>query len=92
MVVYGSASGGLFAINPDEFFQLLFKNQSIVGFGLFDWIKDPAAVRGILQTLIDLAATGDLKLATMEFPLAQAAAAHRALEERRAIGKVVLVP
>lgn len=92
MVVYGFASGGLFPINPEDFFQLLFKNQAIIGFGSFDWVTDAAVVRGILQTLIDLAASGRLKLATVEFPLAEAAAAHRILEERRAIGKVVLVP
>ncbi|MFM0304584.1 zinc-binding dehydrogenase [Paraburkholderia sediminicola] len=92
MVVYGFASGSLFQINPEEFLQLLFKNQSIVGFGSFDWLTDASIVRGILQALIDLAASGQLKLPTVEFPLEEAAAAHRALEDRSVVGKVVLVP
>jgi NADPH2:quinone reductase len=92
MVVYGFASGGLSPINHDDFLQLMFKNQSIVGFSCFDWLRDPAVVRDILQALVDLAASGQLKLPTVEFPLEEAAAAHRALEERGVIGKVVLVP
>jgi NADPH:quinone reductase len=92
MVVCGFASGSLFPINPEEFLQLLFKNQSIVGFGVFDWLTDTSVVPASLQALIELAASGQLKLPTVEFPLEEAAAAHRALEERRVIGKVVLAP
>ncbi|MFF8290844.1 zinc-binding dehydrogenase [Streptomyces sp. NPDC016309] len=38
------------------------------------------------------AATGRLRPAVQRFPLAEAAAAHRALETRATVGKVVLVP
>jgi NADPH2:quinone reductase len=92
MVIYGFASGELFPINPEEFLQLMFKNQSITGFSVFDWIGDAVVVRAAVEALIGLVASGQLKLATVEFPLEEAAAAHRALEERGVVGKVVLVP
>ncbi|WP_415949767.1 zinc-binding dehydrogenase [Streptomyces sp. KLOTTS4A1] len=49
-------------------------------------------VRVLETRALDLAAEGVLRPAVTRFPLERAAAAHRALEERRTVGKVVLEP
>ncbi|QGV79904.1 zinc-binding dehydrogenase [Streptomyces ficellus] len=49
-------------------------------------------VRTLELRALDEAATGRLRPAVQRFPLADAAAAHRALETRATMGKVVLVP
>jgi NADPH2:quinone reductase len=51
-----------------------------------------AALRELEYRALAEAAAGRLVPHVMPFPLADAAAAHRALEERRTTGKVVLVP
>ncbi|MBW8812168.1 MAG: zinc-binding alcohol dehydrogenase family protein [Caulobacterales bacterium] len=46
-----------------------------------------------IQRLIDDVARGDLKVVIdREFPLAEAAAAHRYIESRQAVGRVLLIP
>ena len=53
----------------------------------------PAVVRDALAELLPLWEAGTLKpLVGATFPLADAGEAHRLIEERRSIGKVVLVP
>ncbi|WP_430681841.1 zinc-binding dehydrogenase [Mesorhizobium australafricanum] len=53
----------------------------------------PDSFRTGLAELFDLAASGRLKVAVGgRFPLHEASEAHRLLEERRATGKVVLLP
>ncbi|MFE0426708.1 zinc-binding dehydrogenase [Streptomyces sp. NPDC058953] len=49
-------------------------------------------IRRLEDRALDQAATGRLAPAVHRFPLAEAARAHRALETRATIGKVVLVP
>ncbi|MFI6940617.1 zinc-binding dehydrogenase [Streptomyces sp. NPDC050418] len=49
-------------------------------------------VRTLETRALALAAEGVLRPAVTRFPLAQAAAAHRALQERGTVGKVVLEP
>jgi NADPH2:quinone reductase len=92
LVIYGSSSGSYAEFSQQEWLQLLLKNASITGFGAFPWLTKPAAVHDLVTTLIELVSDGKLKLATTEFPLEEASEAHRAVEERRTIGKVVLVP
>ena len=50
-------------------------------------------VHNNIQRLIDMAARGDLQvIVDRTFPLSEAAAAHRYIESRQAVGRVVLVP
>ncbi|MCL2734873.1 MAG: zinc-binding dehydrogenase, partial [Actinomycetia bacterium] len=52
----------------------------------------PAGLRELEAEALAAAASGRLVPAVQTFPLARAAAAHRALESRGTTGKVVLVP
>lgn len=71
---------------------MLGRNQSLKGFSLLPLLSGEGLRRDLAE-LFDLAATGALTIVQGgRFPLHQAAEAHRALEERRASGKVVLVP
>lgn len=69
-------------------------NQSVHGFnlGLFFGLR-PAVAVAALQSLVGHVAAGRVRVPVGHvLPLAEAAAAHRLLEERRAVGKVVLKP
>ena len=71
---------------------MLGRNQSLKGFSLLPLLSGEG-VRRDLAGLFDLAAAGALTIVQGgRFSLHQAAQAHRALEERRVSGKVVLVP
>lgn len=54
--------------------------------------KDPAALREDLGRLIALLETGDVAPQVETMPLADAAEAHRRLQDRQVPGKLVLVP
>lgn len=69
-------------------------NQSIVAFNLGLWfVLRPEATVGALQALIGYVASGQVEVPLGHvLPLSQAAEAHRMLEERRTVGKIVLKP
>lgn len=53
----------------------------------------PEAAVGALQTLIGFVSSGQVKVPVGHvLPLSQAAEAHRMLEERRTMGKIILKP
>ncbi len=54
--------------------------------------KDPAALREDLGRLIELLAAGRIAPQVETVPLADAAGAHRRLEDRQVLGKLILVP
>ena len=54
-------------------------------------MRRPGGVRGLEEQALAKLASGELQPAIERFPLADAAAAHAALESRRTSGKVVLV-
>lgn len=86
------ASMGRFSLELSEIRSMLDMNQSLKGFSLLPLIVADKW-RGDLAALFDLAASGALKVVHGGgFSLDKAAEAHRALEERRVSGKVVLVP
>jgi NADPH2:quinone reductase len=71
--------------------RLIFKNQSLTGFTITSLPFE--AVRASLTELFDLAVRGQLRVRIDgRHPLEHAARAHRALEGRTSLGKVVLVP
>ncbi|WP_327189771.1 zinc-binding dehydrogenase [Streptomyces xinghaiensis] len=55
-------------------------------------LNRPGGLRPLETAALEAAAAGHLVPAVQLFPLAEAAAAHRALENRATLGKVVLVP
>ena len=92
LVIYGGLNIQSFQLGVPELLGLIFKNQSVTGFALAPLLT-PQSLKADLAELFDLAARGQLKVTIGgAYPLEQAAEAHRALEERRTTGKVVLVP
>lgn len=85
MIVYGAASGEPFDISP---ISLLGKMQTVKGYNLNLETRENMARFGgeLMQSVV----AGNLKVSVTEFPLEQAAYAHRAVESRKTTGKVVL--
>ncbi|GAA2386793.1 zinc-binding dehydrogenase [Streptomyces glaucosporus] len=67
-------------------------SRSVTGKPMFDRIGGPGNLRVLEEEAMGLAAAGVLVPLVHHFPLADAARAHRALESRATLGKVVLVP
>lgn len=73
---------------------LMFKNASLNGvfFG-GEMQHDPARTRALVERLIERVGAGELTVVVdREFPLAEAAQAHRYIESRSAFGRVLLIP
>jgi NADPH2:quinone reductase len=67
-------------------------NRTLSGVFLGAEIGTPR-VQGIIRQLIDDVTKGELKVVIdREFPLSEAAAAHRYIESRQAVGRVLLIP
>ncbi len=86
MNVYGAASGEDFPISA---LSLLGKAQTVKGYNLN--LETPENLYKFTGELMQLIAADALKIGVTEFPLEQAAEAHKALEGRRTTGKVVLI-
>jgi NADPH:quinone reductase len=73
---------------------LVGRNVSLVGFYLGRLMRyRPDIVQQATQELVELWQQGAIRpVVGATFPLAQAADAHRLIEERKSVGKVVLVP
>ncbi|HEX5568549.1 MAG TPA: zinc-binding dehydrogenase [Streptomyces sp.] len=94
---YGYASTGFSpegrtAPSADEQERLGITSRSVLGKPLFDRIGGIENLRVLEEEALSLAAAGTLVPLVHHFPLADAARAHRALETRATIGKVLLVP
>ena len=88
MVVYGAASGQMVQFSG---IQLMYKNQSVVGYWLTAWMSRPDKIAEAAQALMQYLATGKLRIIVGHtFPLEQAAEAHRTIADRKTTGKVVL--
>jgi NADPH2:quinone reductase len=71
---------------------LIFKNQSLTGFAL-PTLLTPAGLKEGLVELFGLAMRDEIKVTVGgAYPIERAADAHRALEGRGTMGKLVLTP
>jgi NADPH:quinone reductase len=85
MIVYGSASAKDFQISAGG---LMSKNLTVKGYTLYSETPETLAV--FTRELMGHLEAERLRIMVQEFPLADAAAAHRAMESRQTVGKVVL--
>jgi len=97
LAVYGRASGTSLQFGAhtiDHVFYAPSPNQSIINFNLGLWFgRRPETAVEALRKLIGWVLAGDIQVQVGQvFPLSHAGEAHRLLEERRAIGKIVLKP
>jgi len=92
MVIYGALNIQEFGLGIPELLQLIFKNQSIGGFALSPLLS-PDSLRASLARLFDLVEERRIVVTIGgTFPLEEATIAHRLLESRTSVGKLVLVP
>jgi NADPH2:quinone reductase len=86
--VFGAAGGKPASFSGPE---LMARNIAVIGYWLAPYMRHPARLAPAIQALMQYVASGQLRLIVgARFPLAEAAAAQRALSERRTTGKVVL--
>lgn len=85
MIVYGAASGKDFSISA---LSLLGKNLTIKGYTIYS--ETPEGRAGFTEELMSHVSEDRLQITVTEFPLERAAEAHRAIENRKTSGKVVL--
>jgi NADPH2:quinone reductase len=89
LVHFGDAGGFPAPVNPDDLYA---RSIKIGAFGL-DERHDPVASGQARRDLIAWAADGSLRFRiSRTLPLAEAAEAHRLIEGRGTIGKLVLAP
>jgi NADPH:quinone reductase len=91
VIAIGYAAGMWADVNPAL---VVGRNVSVAGFYLGRLMQlAPAIVREAADELVGLWAQGAIRpVVGAEFPLAEAPAAHALIEQRRHVGKVVLVP
>jgi NADPH2:quinone reductase len=88
LIFFGDASGPPGPIDPDWLYARCLK---VGAFGL-NVDRDPPAWAAARRHLLEWVEAGDLTLTiSRRFPLAEAAEAHRLLESRASIGKIVLL-
>ncbi|MGH7985794.1 MAG: quinone oxidoreductase family protein [Candidatus Binataceae bacterium] len=90
LILYGRAGGP-----PDrlDVFQLFNRAAKVSGFILFTASSQTELMRKGVESCFQLMKEGKLKmLVGKTFPLGEAAAAHRFMESRQSVGKLVLLP
>jgi NADPH:quinone reductase-like Zn-dependent oxidoreductase len=71
--------------------RLMSQSKAVIGLNLLRWWDDRGSLAEVTSPLVELLETGVIKPVVAEaFPLERAADAHRFIQERRNIGKVVL--
>jgi len=90
VVMYGAASGQLIDLPVRSLFAL----KSLAGFSLLAWrAASPAQARQEMTEIADYFTDGRLHTtAHASLPLTEAAQAHRLLESRATLGRVLLLP
>ena len=89
LVIYGAADGLV-----DVPFTSLYALRSVTGFSLLAWqAARPAGYRKAIAELTDDLATGRLRFTVhTRLPLTEAVEAHRLLDARAQLGRILLVP
>lgn len=91
IVVYGSASGDMKGVV--EPIALMARNVTVAGYYLTPMLRRRELCAPALEDLARRVARGDVRVVLgRQYPLAEAAEAHRALTSRGTTGKLVLVP
>lgn len=85
MIVYGAASGEDFQVSA---LSLLGKMQTVKGYNLN--LESGENIARFTEELIGLVSGDKLQVVVQEFPLEKAVEAHKAIEDRKTTGKVVL--
>lgn len=85
MIIYGSASAQDFKLSA---MGILRKGLTVKGYVLYEETRESIAT--FTEELMQHITAGRLKIIVQEFPLEQAAEAHKAIEGRKTMGKVVL--
>ena len=89
MVIFGAASGHIAQFTG---IQLMYKNQSIIGYWLTSQLQHTDRIAAAAMELMQYLASGRLEIVVGQtFPLAEAEQAHKAIAERKTVGKVVLL-
>ncbi|MER7515158.1 zinc-binding dehydrogenase [Streptomyces sp. NPDC126499] len=89
-LVFGWSSGTELTLTEEEQAARGITSESVLGPVMLQ--KAGGDVRNLELAALAAATDGTLRPAVQPFPLAEAAAAHRALETRGTMGKVVLIP
>lgn len=90
LILYGWAGGAPDPVNP---FRLFGKATKVSGFVLPVVYGMPDVMREGIEKSFQLMKNGKLKLLIgKSFPLAQAAEAHRFMQSRQSVGKLLLIP
>ena len=91
LVIFGDLAVGSTTITPDNVYT---KNKSILGssFGHYRRLR-PDLVKQTMEQVIELMVSGKIDVCVDRcYRLSEASQAHRKLEEREALGKLVLIP
>ncbi|MFI1796905.1 zinc-binding dehydrogenase [Streptomyces sp. NPDC020379] len=87
-----ASPGPVAAFTPEELAARGVTSSCVLGQPMMERLGGPAGMRRAQAEALAHAAAGRVAPVVTRFPLAEAAAAHRALESRGTVGKVVLVP
>ena len=90
IVIFGAASGEQAHFYPA---QLMRRNQSVIGFFLPQIVNKPELYQKSFKELLHYIDSGELELTIGgTYKLKDAAEAHRSLQGRKTMGKLVLIP
>jgi NADPH2:quinone reductase len=89
LALYGEASGEVPAV---EVRRLVVKSLYLTRTGLGSYIFDDAEFKWRAEEVMAWLGSGKIKQSYKAMPLSQAADAHRALQSRGTIGKIILIP
>ncbi|HEX4705384.1 MAG TPA: NADPH:quinone oxidoreductase family protein [Pseudonocardiaceae bacterium] len=91
LATFGNASRQQTA--PVDATRLMASSRTVAGFWLGHCYREPTMISGPLAELVELTAVGKLRpVVGGEYPMSEAATAHRDLLGRRTVGKLMLDP